>query len=148
MTTLLEILPFDNLLAWFVQVLILVGVGAVGMLALRHPRARLWFWQAVLLAAVLLPFVEPRRVAPPSPPIPTKASFFATATTARPAIPVAPSPFEWRPEYLLGILAAGATLRFAWIAAGLIRLRHYRRDARRVDSPIPFEGAKITSTCW
>jgi hypothetical protein len=58
-------------------------------------------------------------------------------------VPVAPSPFEWRPEYLLWILAAGATLRFAWIAAGLIRLRHYRRDARRVDSPIPFEGANV-----
>jgi beta-1,4-mannosyltransferase len=133
MTTLLEILPFDNLLAWFVQVLILVGVAAVGMLALRHPRARLWFWHAVLLAAVLLPFVEPRRVAPPPTSAQSKVSSFSTPTTGRPAIPAARSRFEWRPEYLLWILAIGAASRFVWIAAGLVRLRHYRRDARRVD---------------
>ncbi len=148
MTTLPELLnallPFDNLLAWFVQVVILVGASAVAVLALRHPRARLLFWHGVLTAAVLLPFLEPRRQAPSPAPAPAKVVNLAHRPTALPAVAVARSPFDWRPEYLVWILAAGALLRLVWIAAGLARLRNYCRDARRVPSPIPFEGANAS----
>ena len=37
----------------------LVGVGALASLTLRHPRARLVFWQGILAIALLLPAIEP-----------------------------------------------------------------------------------------
>ena len=47
------------LAAWSAQILLLVFVGAVAALALRHPKARLLFWQSLLLLVVVLPVLEP-----------------------------------------------------------------------------------------
>ncbi len=136
--------PLDNLVAWFVQVLILVGAGAVFTLALRHPRARLWFWHAVLLAAILLPLFEPRVNVPQPAPAPVKSAVSRTLPSAPVAVPVPGFSFEWRSEYLIWLLVTGAALRLGWISAGLLRLRIYRRDAERLHpAPLPFEGAHI-----
>src|ERR1041385_9159684 len=111
---------FENLLAWSAQVLVLVGIGAVGALALTHPRARLLFWQAVLAIAVLLPLLQPWRRPEPisiTDPVvaylPTRLSFPETPAPAQPM---------WRWNYLLPILAAGAIVRLSLLAAGVARL--------------------------
>ncbi len=52
-------LLFDNVLSWSAQVSILVIAAAAAAYALRHPRARLYFWQAILVVALLLPVIAP-----------------------------------------------------------------------------------------
>src|SRR4051794_21911144 len=53
-------LIWSNLLAWSLQIGVLVGVGAAGPVALRlsAPRARLLYWQILLVACLALPFVR------------------------------------------------------------------------------------------
>ena len=55
----------SNLFSWSVQVLLLAAVGAAASLLLRNPKARLYFWQGLLLVALLLPLIEPWRQPPP-----------------------------------------------------------------------------------
>jgi protein TonB len=51
----------------------------------------------------------------------------------------APSRFQWRAEDWLALIAAGAVLRLMWVAAGFLRLRRYRKQARPLaDPPLPF----------
>ena len=52
-------LLFDNLLSWSAQVSILAIAAAAASFALRHPRARLYFWQAILAIILLLPAIAP-----------------------------------------------------------------------------------------
>jgi len=54
----------NNLFSWSAQVLMLAAAGAVASLWLRNPKARLFFWQGLLLVALLLPFVQPWRQPP------------------------------------------------------------------------------------
>jgi TonB family protein len=122
------------LVAWSAQILLLVSVGAVAALALRHPKARLLFWQALLLLAVLLPVLEPWKPAPVEA-ITTSASLIVhVALSAAPSAPWY-TRIHWRTEYLFAIIAAGAALRLLWMAAGLLRLRRYRLQAERWNGP-------------
>ena len=122
------------LAAWSAQILLLVCVGAVAALALRHPKARLLFWQSLLLLVLLLPVLEPWKPAPVEA-ITTSASLIVHVT--RSAAPPAPwyTRIHWRTEYLFAFIAAGAALRLLWIAAGLLRLRRYRLQAERWSDP-------------
>jgi TonB family protein len=134
------VLLLDDVLIWSAQVCILVTVGALAALTLTHPRGRLVFWQGILAISLLLPAVQPwtRR-------LPGDASGISIDTRT-PVIPSAPSErgsFRWRPEYLLGLLMAGSALRAMWLAAGLLRLRRYRRFALESDAPIEFRGPKV-----
>ncbi len=47
-----------HLLTWSVQVLLLTAAGALAALTLANAKARLIFWQGLLLAMLLLPFIE------------------------------------------------------------------------------------------
>ena len=130
----------DNLLAWSAQICVLVGVGALASLTLRHPRARLVFWQGILAIALLLPAIEPW-----TQPAPDSGGDVALTTTPI-AIPPPParSAVRWKREYLLGLVAAGALLRMVWIAAGFVRLRRHRLAARVLSNPpVPFERAHV-----
>ncbi|HEY6344707.1 MAG TPA: M56 family metallopeptidase [Bryobacteraceae bacterium] len=122
------------LAAWSAQILLLVCVGAVAALALRHPKARLLFWQSLLLLAVLLPVLEPWKPAPVEA-ITTSASLIVHVALS--AAPPAPwyTRIHWRTEYLFAFIAAGAALRLLWMAAGLLRLRRYRLQAERWSDP-------------
>src|SRR6185295_16045406 len=116
-------LLLDNLFAWSVQVVILVTAGSVASLALRHSRARLYFWQGILGVALLLPVLAPWKQ-----PVTVALTFSAPVTStiqSLPALPVAASS-GWRIEPLLGLIAVGAALRLLWIGVGLLRLRRIR----------------------
>jgi len=134
-------LPFDNLLAWSAEISILAIAAALAALALRHPRARLYFWQGILVAAVALPAIAPWKQSitvalPPPAPLPLAAHGVAVPVTASPG---------WGFEQLLVLLAAGAALRMAWVAAGLFRLVRIRNRAQPLQQPpVAFSG----STRW
>src|SRR5205085_7954409 len=55
----------DTLLIWSAQICVLVALGALAALTLTHARARLIFWQGLLLIVLLLPVVEPWTQLPP-----------------------------------------------------------------------------------
>ncbi len=52
------------LLTWSVQVLALVAAAALAALAVANAKARLIFWQGLLVALLLLPALEPWRSSP------------------------------------------------------------------------------------
>ena len=127
----------DVLLAWSAQICVVVTLGALAALTLAHPKARLLFWQGLLLLLLFLPVMEPWRQ-----PLPVGVSALADALPkgTGPAIAVAPS--LWRREYWLAVIALGCALRLLWIGIGFLRLRRYRKEARLLpDPPVPFRAA-------
>ena len=131
-----RLLPF--LISWSGQVLVLAAAGALAALVIAHPKGRLWFWQALLLAMLLLPFIEPRKADTAVP----SAAVEIVATASIAASPQA-ARFHWRSEDWLWLLAAGAVLRLAWVAIGLMRLRRYRREATPLPAPAFSASASV-----
>jgi TonB family protein len=121
-----------NLLAWSAQIGVLAVVSALAAITLTHPRARLLFWQGVLVISLILPAIEPWTQA--SAPDVNGVSITTSSSVVR---GTAPSGFHlsWRSEYLLAILATGTILRLLWIGAGLLRLRRHRLSARLTLAP-------------
>jgi TonB family protein len=122
-----------NLLAYCVQVTLVVGVGGLAAAALRlkQPRVVLAYWQALLAACLLLPVLEPwHRVG-------LGSAGVATATVSAKAGGVdsllALFPLH---AWVLLVLAAGVGVGLVRLALGLCRLNHYRRAALRI-APLP-----------
>jgi TonB family protein len=132
-----------HLLTWSVQVMLLTAAGALGALTLANAKARLIFWQGLLLAMLLLPFIEswqsrPIRVVS----FPTSTLAPASEALVQPAATLAPQPVvkskpSWHSEDWFLLIAAGAALRLLWIGAGFLCLRGYRRSAPQLTEP-PF----------
>src|SRR5579872_3123057 len=134
-------LLLDDVLAWSAQVAILVAVAALAALALQHPRARLLFWQGIFAVILLLPFVQPW----------TQSILVSSNGVSIAMQPVeiargtaSGSAFTWQREYLLVLMALGATARLVWIALGFVRLRAHRLTAHSLaDPPVPFEREHV-----
>jgi TonB family protein len=120
-------LVWDNLVAYSMQIGLLVGLAAFvpAVLRLRLPASRLAYWHILLAACLLLPAVRPwkqavlaltayvpQAIAAPVPPQPPPA----------PSVPLA--------EIALILLGAGMLVRMAWLATGLWRLARLRRHSR------------------
>lgn len=119
-------LVLANLLNYSWQLVALVGVGiALPMLfRLREPSSHLIYLQALLLAALLLPALEPW--------VQPVALTFRTlpANPGGSAAGVSTEAAAWNgPELALAAMLAGTLARMAWIALGLWRLRCYRATA-------------------
>ncbi len=128
-----------TLIPWSEQVVVLTAAAALAALALTHSKARLQMWQGLLLVLLLLPAIEPWN----TPPVQVDAvTVNAGATVAAPAaaLQAAPWRWHWRSEYWLALIALGAGTRLLWIAAGFLRLRRYRRQARTLPAPVPFSS--------
>jgi protein TonB len=130
-------MQWSNLLSYSVQVLALVAAGALLPLLFRarQPRARLIYYQVLLVACLLLPVVQPW----PRPLVIVQESNPAVVTAAMPAAvpegtPLQPA-IQWGQAVWL-VLAAGAALRGLWLLAGLWQLRRYRSGAVAMD-PLP-----------
>ncbi len=118
-------MTFHNVFVWSVQIALVVAVAALsaGLLRLRAPAARLFYWRAALVASLLLPLVRSWQ---PQPIVgDVSVSSVLLATHIEPAAHHLPSP----PEILLFLLAAGAAVRVVWLAAGFWRLGRYRRHS-------------------
>lgn len=115
----------NNAIAYSLQVLLVIAAGALlpWVFRIHLPKARLWFWQGLLAVCLLLPFVQPRRMA--------KINFTSDEGPMQAGTQVAMAPAKQLPvaETLLGIYAAGLALRTIWLLLGLLRLRRYRQNA-------------------
>jgi TonB family protein len=132
----LPMLPFrllTTLIPWSEQVFVLTAAVALAALALTHSKARLRMWQGLLLVLLLLPLIEPWS----RPPAQLDSVTVETGAIATVQV-TAPSRWHWRSEDWLALIALGAGARLLWIAAGFLRLRRYRRQARTLPAPVPF----------
>jgi protein TonB len=115
----------NNVIAYSLQVLLVIAGGALlpWVFRIHLPKARLWFWQGLLAVCLLLPFVQPRRVA--------EINFTIDEGPMQPGTRVAMTPAKRLPvaETLLGVYASGVALRGLWLLLGLFRLRRYRQNA-------------------
>jgi beta-lactamase regulating signal transducer with metallopeptidase domain len=137
-----------NVVAFAVQLAVIVFSARVLEVALRvdDPRARLTYWQGVLVLAVVLPFVQPWRVAGSgAAPARLVSTLTVEVPSARPslettspppalALPVAPTPspaagLPWLSIVLVCLATggAGAVLRLALAARALRRARRMSR---------------------
>jgi TonB family protein len=127
---------FDNLLAYSLQIAALVTVGTVLpiVLKLRHPGVLLHYWQALLVASLLLPVVQPWRAVPVETDSLTGIGTVHIQTTLAVA---ADGPVNLSlPNILIAVLALGALARLTWLAVGFCRLRLYVQKAHRLH-PLP-----------
>jgi TonB family protein len=123
---------WNNSLTYSLQVALLVGVAGwiPAAVRLRSPKARLAFFQALLVACLLLPAMRP-----------WKTEIFAverpTLVKVAPSAParLAPLPAPvLDPHHLVfALLAAGALVRLGMLALGMLRLRRYRLRSTPVD---------------
>ncbi|MGA2273233.1 MAG: M56 family metallopeptidase [Bryobacteraceae bacterium] len=128
-------LIWSDILAYSLQVGLLVAVAAFvpALVRMRAAGARLLYWQLLLAACLLLPWVRPwhREVIPTKVAVTTAVTGIAVPAPAPANIHIAPG------EWLLYLLAAGVVARLAWLGVGLWRLRRYRRRA------VPLEDAGV-----
>src|ERR1700733_1435846 len=88
---------------WSAQALLLTAAGALAALALANAKARLLFWQGLLLALLLLPAIEPWQS---SPIVVIKQPAASVVVSAMAASATRPD-FRWN---WLWLIAAGAAL--------------------------------------
>jgi TonB family protein len=132
----------SNLLAYSVQLAVLVGAGAVMLYALRvkAPRACLLFWQCLFAASVLWPVYQmwanlgssSERLAGG---VLWRASFAIVGLESE----AAASARGWAP-IVITVLAAGAAIRLVWLVAGLLKLRAIRANSERADELDPISA--------
>lgn len=117
---------WDNVVAYSLQIGLLVAVAAIlpALLRLKMPRARLLFWQMLLVAVLLLPLMRP----PQSQVVAGRVEVTTTITAIAPQSASRSFALS-RTEAALLLLAAGAFCRIVWLAIGLWRLSRYRRHS-------------------
>jgi len=123
-------LIFDNLVAYSLQIGMLVGVAAAipSLLRMRQPGARLIYWQILLAACLLLP-LQPWKQA-----VATGTVEVTTVITALQAAPRATAvPLMPGSEMALLAVLAGVAIRLGWLAVGFWKLRRYRRHSRPLE---------------
>jgi TonB family protein len=128
-------LIWSNLVAYSLQIGLLVGVAALApaALRLRSPRARLAYWHLLLVACLLLPAIRPWR----------RQVLVENVTFTSRVIALAPSdspaPRSYSPaEIALAVILAGAAARLAWLATGFWKLGRYRRRSQPFRMPLPW----------
>ena len=123
-------LAWDNLVAYSLQIGLLVGLAAFIPTALRlkQPHARLFYWYLLLATCLALPLIRPWKQEV----VNASVQFTTTVVAVAPSVP-APRTIP-RSELALLLLAAGAVIRLGSLAAGFWKLRRYRLHSR------PFTG--------
>jgi TonB family protein len=132
-----------NLGAWWLQSAALLGAGLFlpALLRIRDPRARLALAYSVLIAAAVLPLLQPLRAATPADLPAFRVDLLVLGDAPR-AASAWSSPWGW----LLAALAAGALGRLAWLAAGLFGLNRMKiRAVPLVPEPPSVEIARRLS---
>src|SRR5687768_10195056 len=117
--------PFLNIAAYSVQlgVLVAAAIAVTLVLRVRAPRPSLFFWHAVLLAAILLPVLQPRAGLPG---IVTDAAPLLVSMNA----PIAAFSSQGVDvtTLLIYVVAGGILVRLLWLALGFWRLRRIVSD--------------------
>jgi TonB family protein len=118
-----------NILIYSAQILVLIGAAAIGAAIFQLPlaRARLAYWRVVVVACLVLPWVSALVSVPPAFVGPHLISRIAVGST--PETVSGPSLFT---RFVPLLLLLGAVARGAWLALGLLRLRHLRTHSTPV----------------
>src|SRR6188508_1098356 len=106
----------NNLFSWSAQILALAVFGAAASLLLRNPKARLYFWQGLLLLSLLLPLVQPWQQPPAVVYSPVSTALPFPQPPANPPAEPSISAVLWLSSHWLEVLAFGAALRLLWLA--------------------------------
>jgi beta-lactamase regulating signal transducer with metallopeptidase domain len=138
-----------NLGVWIAQVFTLTSIGALLPFVFRvhHPRSNLVYYRVLLVAALLLPLLQPMQhevVVIRDGPLPAAASLSVSTPAAAPQVSAVA---DWR-NIVLSLLVAGIVIRIGWLAGGLSHLRRFRNSARAL-YPLPpavQNACKITRT--
>ncbi len=95
---------------------------------LQLPQVRLWFWQGLLVACLVLPFVQPRHE--------SQVNFTVEEGVLKAGTPVKITGMQRLPaaEAVFAVYLAGVGLRAVWLLLGCWRLRRYRRDSVSLDA--------------
>ena len=111
-----------NLGAYCVQLaaLAFVAYAALAVLRVQVPRVALRFWQVILVAAVLLPFLQPVRGELVAPLFSSNATPIAFNSTREAFVSTVSGQTI---SAVILILAIGIAMRVLWLAAGLWRVR-------------------------
>ena len=121
-----DALAGGNLLTWSLQIACLVALAGVipFLLGLAVPKARLAYWQLVLVACLALPLLQPweRQTVFFTPVSAAHAS--VTGSVVMPEAAVIPL---W--SCVLMVWAAGNAGRFVWLLTGFWRMRRYRLNS-------------------
>lgn len=128
-------LVWDNVVAYSLQIGLLIGLAALApaALRLRMPRARLLYWHLLLAACLLLPLMRPMQQSV----LNDRVVVTTTITAMAPAAP-APRIHLSTAQTALLLLAAGMLARLAWLGVGLWRLGRYRRHSLPLEPASPW----------
>jgi TonB family protein len=126
----------NNVTVYALQIgaLVVIGAALPVVLRLKAARARLLYWQLLLVACLALPWLRPWHsevVAIATPPVAPVQAIALLQTSA----PVQTS--VSMVEIGLWLLVAGMAVRLVWLAIGLLKLARYRRNG--VPTPMPPE---------
>jgi TonB family protein len=133
---------------WMYSLQVALLVGGVAIVAAifndRVSRASLVFWQAVLVACLVLPFCQVWQQTAAEKVVVEAASGLlgALATSAGPIAEPARTTFPWQ-GVALAVLGTGVLIRLAWLALGLWSLRRLRRMSSPLENDLePFLSAQ------
>src|ERR1700681_1237992 len=122
-------LSTTNILIYSVQILVLISAAAIGAATFRLPlaRARLAYWRVVVIACLVLPWVSLLVSVPP-----TFVSTHPISSIAFGITPETVSGSSLFTRFVPLLMLLGAVARAAWLALGLLRLRHLRKHSTPV----------------
>ena len=130
-------LSLQNLATWIAQVLMITSIGALLPIVFRihHPRSTLMYYRILLLAALLLPLLQPIEHEV----VVVSGGAFSAKAPALASTPAAvaeeSTAGNWR-DVVLAVLLVGMIIRVAWLAGGLWQLRRLRKFST-VLHPLP-----------
>lgn len=131
---------WTNIIAYALQIGLLVGVGAVlpSLMKIHIPRARLLYWQTLLVACLALPWLRPWH----SEVIAVSSAPLVSVHSAPQVTVKAATSFEWPSpaKIALLLLLAGIAIRLITLALGFLKLRRYRRLGREFPLPPEWSG--------
>jgi len=122
----------QNLAAYSAQIAVIVVAGSMlpYLFRVRRPDAMLIYRQMLLVACLLLPFLQPWK----QPVIESSSEGVSISMGPFQIVPV-PAPGLSIEQAVALLLAAGIFVRLTWLAIGLRRLRRYRRHSELLDPP-------------
>src|SRR4051794_32385449 len=128
-------LLWSNLIAYGLQIGLLIGVAAVApvVLRLRSPRAKLAYWHVLLAACLLLPLVRPWRQQAVADTVSVTTRIIAIGPAQ-----TSPSRTIPRTEIALAIISVGVLARLGWLLVGFWKLSRYRRRSRPFSMRLPW----------
>ncbi len=135
-------LPLANLTAWCLQVAVVIGAGAAvpWLFRLTSPKARLVYWQMLLVTCIVLPLLQPRHAKP----VLTTSDVSIVTGNVQPVSDRQTSGLKLTAEEsVAAVLAGGAFIRLLWLCAGLLKLRRLRRSGEAL-LPLPDEARRMT----